>query len=138
MSSPAANIATLLQTASIGTLGTDLFVGRLPETVNYAISVFDSGGPTPSPKWARDYKDIQIIVRGDVNGYSTAWDKAESIKTYLLGLANQTIGTDVYSNFNMRTDNTFIGYNENNCPQFSLNFRIMIDYKSYGNRLEIV
>jgi hypothetical protein len=138
MSSPAAGISSLINTAGIATSGTNLFVGIIPEDdPNFATGVLEAGGPAPNPKWMRDDFDIQIITRGDVNGYSAAWDKAIAIKNLLLGHAPATVGTDIYARFIMRGNVGFIGYDSLQRPKFSSNWRITIDGKSVGNRLEI-
>jgi hypothetical protein len=138
MSSPSAGIAGIINTASLATSGVDLFVGRIPEdNPNFAIGVLEAGGPAPNPKWVRDDYDLQIIVRGDVNGYSAAWDKAIAIKNLLLGHAPATVGSDIYARFIMRGNVGFIGYDSLQRPKFSSNWRITIDGVAVGNRLEI-
>ena len=137
MASPAADVAGLINSQSIATSGTDLFVGRTPTSPYKCVVVMDSGGAAPNPKWARDDPDIQIIVRGDRNNYSDAYDLALSIKNYLLGLELQTVGTKIYARFIMRSDITFIHYDENNCPVFTMNWRLTVDLPDTGNRLTI-
>ena len=118
MTAPSASIAGLLNTAGIATSGTNMFVGAIPDRITgLAILLLDFGGPDPVPSWTRDYRDVQILVRGDINGYANAYSKCEAIKNYLLGLSPQTIGTDIYASFLMRSDITFIGYDENARPK---------------------
>ena len=137
MSSPAYNVATLLNTQGIGTSGTNLFVGLDPGGSTQTISIYDTVGASPNPKWARDYPGIQIVVYGPANDYATGWAKAQEIKDYLLGITGQTIGTDIYFGFNMRGDISHIGWTVENRPTFTLNFRFYIDHNNVGNRLTI-
>jgi len=138
MASPAFDIATMLVSDGVGTLGTDLFVGRIPEeATNFSVGVMDAGGIEPNPAYVRDDYDVQVIVRGDVNGYSAGWDKAVVIKNLLLGRAPETVGTDIYARFIMRGNVGFIGYDTLQRPKFSINFRITIDGVDTGNRSEI-
>ena len=137
MASLADDIADLLEAQAIGTLGTDMFVGKEPAVDTLSILLLDVGGSAPNPLFARDFRDLQIVITGAVNGYSAAYNKAESIKNYLLGLDSQTVGTTVYFAFNMRSDITFVGYDNNDKPKFTLNFRIIVDSASVGNRLSL-
>jgi len=138
MTSPSVGIASILNDAGIAVSGTNMFVGDLPDTApDFAIMLLDSGGPAPVPTLTRDYKDIQIIVRSNIEGYPAGWTMAESIKNKLLGLDPTTIGTDIFESFLMRSDITFLGYDANRRPKFSLNFRIVIDGPNVGNRKSI-
>lgn len=138
MTAPSVDIAGLLNTAGIGTSGVDMFVSNIPDSVTgFAIQLNDSGGPSPIPTYTRDFKDLQILVRGDINGYAAAWAKAEEIKNFLLGKDNTTIGSNIYVSFLMRSDITYTGLDENKRPKISLNFRITIDGPDTGNRLSI-
>lgn len=138
MTAPSVGITSILNDSGIATSGVDMFIGDLPDTApDFSIMVLDSGGPSPVPSYTRDYKDIQIIVRSSINGYAAGWTKSEEIKNKLLGLSPQTIGTDVYASFLMRSDITFVGYDDNRRPKFSLNFRLVIDGPNVGNRQSI-
>lgn len=138
MTAPSIDIAGLLNTAGIATSGVDMFVASIPDTVNgFAVQLNDSGGPNPIPVYTRDFKDLQILVRGNIGGYEAAWDKAEEIKNFLLGKEDTTIGSNIYMSFLMRSDITYIGLDENKHPKISLNFRITIDGPDTGNRLSI-
>lgn len=137
MSSPAYNVATLLNTAGIGVSGTTLHVGKDPGGKTLTISLYDTPGASPNPLFARDFPGLQILVNGPAGDYSTGWNKAEQIKNYLLGITKQTIGTDIYFGFNMKSDITHIGYTVENRPIFSMNFRFYIDHANIGNRLSL-
>jgi len=138
MTAPSVGIAYILNTAGIGTSGTDMFVGDLPSTApDFSILLLDTGGAAPVPSYTRDYKDVQVIVRSDIEGYAAGWTKAETIKNSLLGSAPVTIGTDVFASFLMRSDITFLGYDGNRRAKFSLNFRLVIDGPDTGNRKSI-
>lgn len=137
MSSAAYDVATILQNATLGTIGTDLFIGKDPGEKTQTVTLYDTGGPSPNPKWARDEKNIQIRIAGAVNDYAGAWTKAESIKSYLLGLAPQTVGTKIYILFTMLSDITHIGYDQNSRPLLTINLRVIIDLPNTGNRLTI-
>ena len=138
MSSPAADIAGLLQTAGVGTLGSTIFIGRQPDSPDACITVFDIGGTSPNPVWGRDEPEFSILVRGTLNDYVGAWDKAREAKDALLGLPDQTIGDAIYALFYLRTDTTFVSYDADNRPNFSQNWRMNLDWNTIqGNRAVI-
>jgi len=87
MPTPDSDIATRLQTAGVGTVGTDVFRGgmRPPSTVipHAAIFVRPTGGIGPQPFLDAGSSDflrsvVQIMVRGDVGSYVTTYNKAQS------------------------------------------------------------
>lgn len=98
--SPAEDIATLLQTNSFGTLGTDLFVNGSPDPPDNSVEVNDSGGVYPvdamgssSSKPMFERPGIQVKVRNNSN--STAAEKIYDIFVLLHGYAG-TIGDMEY------------------------------------------
>ena len=117
MSSAAYDVATILQTATLGTIGTDLFIGKDPGEKTQTVTLYDTGGPSPNPKWARDEKNIQIRIAGAVNDYAGA--------------------TKIYILFTMLSDITHIGYDQNSRPLLTINLRVIIDLPNTGNRLTI-
>ena len=137
MSSPAVDVAGLMIAYGLGTLGTDIFIGRDPGGTSQTITLYDLGGPSVNPAWARDFIDLQISVWGATNDYTGGYSKAVDIKNYLLGLAAQTIGTKTYFAFNMRSNIALVNYDNSNRPEFMMLFRIIIDDGNVGNRLSL-
>ena len=86
-----ADVATRLQTAGVGTVGTDIFRGpeRVPATgvPDVAVFVLASGGAPASPYLgtATDWHEValQLLVRGAVNAYETARTKALAVRAAL-------------------------------------------------------
>jgi len=128
MNSSAEDIATILETSSAGTgltVGTDLFVSREPDTPDAVVSVFDTGGGEPSSGIERyDFPTVQVRVRGDKMDYENAYVTMESIKTALHKYANQTVNGTKYIAIWASSDIFSLGYDENDRPLLTLNFRI--------------
>lgn len=138
MSSPALDVAQLLATEGIGTYGTNLHLAKDPGgTKELSITVYDTTGGAPNPKFARDFPNIQILVYSPEQDYVTGWSKCEEIKEFLLGTTTQVIGTDCYFAFNMRSDIHHIGVDQENRFIFTMNFRLIIDRDDIGNRISI-
>lgn len=104
-----------------------VIIGRKPVEPARCIVIYDAGGKDPNPRWLIDYPNIQIRIRGDVNDYQAAFNKAKEIKSILLGVPSQTLNGDRWNHINMLGDIALMGYDENNRPEFSMNFTLIIE-----------
>ena len=59
------DIAELLESKGIGTVGTDIFYGQIPEKPDDIIGVFEYAGRPPSTLEQLDYPGLQIRARGE-------------------------------------------------------------------------
>ncbi|HEC65816.1 MAG TPA: hypothetical protein ENI23_11000 [bacterium] len=96
INSPAFDIATILDRESIGVLGVKIFVGREPETPDECITVYDTGGFPPSPKYLRDNPSVQIKVRTLPDDGKTASDTLRDIRNVLLNSGNRIVSGSTY------------------------------------------
>ena len=58
------NLAKFLEAATVGTVGTSIFIGHLPESPNACVAIYDAGG-TPRPHgaeqpWAEHVFDFRV------------------------------------------------------------------------------
>jgi hypothetical protein len=136
MASPSEGIKDILVAASIATFGpptgTDwgLYVGVMPDIKDLsdrALSIFDTAWQTPNAKWLLDQPGIQVQVRGGPGDYQAAYDKAVEVKNALLGIAPQTVNGDLWDGIVPVGDISFIGYDNNRRPTFSVNFGLYIE-----------
>lgn len=109
------DILSEIQSAGLGTIGADLFVGQLPPNIEGTVvteyggeqpTLFFNGGGSQKPKF-------QVFAR--YNGYETGRNKIEAIFNLLI-TKYQPLGTPAY-----------IGTNENNQYEFSVNFKTIKD-----------
>lgn len=139
--SPADDIATYLNSAGIATIGASsgwsLSVSFEPNTPDTSVAIYDIGGLQPDAKWLIDWPQIQVRVRGGVNGYASAWAKAQQIKDALLGLAQVSIGGTLYVGIMIFGDINFIMYDEPNRPILTINFQIIREPSDETNRKSI-
>lgn len=116
------DLATYLQTNSIGTVGTDIFKSYMPDTDNgTVIGVYDTGGPAPDV----DLTDLktptfQIVVKSDT--YSAGRSKLESIRELLHGVIETQVGSTYFLNIFAQSEGGHIGRNERGQDEFSINF----------------
>ncbi len=138
MSSPSEGIRDLLVAAGVGTFnapsGWSIHISRMPAKPDTCIVIYDSGGKPSNPKWLLDFPTIQVRVRGDENGYLAAQAKCKAVVDALLGLPSQDINGDRWVMITQLSAPTFLGYEDNKRPQFSINFQLTIEPASGTNR----
>lgn len=92
-----------MQTQGIGTLGTDLFKGLLPDTPDACVALIETGGQASehalgsavgAPAW--EAPSFQVICRAGRRDYSTARIKANDVFKKLDGLVNTTLSSVRY------------------------------------------
>lgn len=135
--SAAADIADFLETEGVGTVGTDIYIGQVPDTPSSAeacIGVFDTGAIFINPKWQRDEMTIQILVRGPERDYETGYATAKTVQDTLLGIDPQTINGRSYVLFVMLGGINSLGADQRDRSRFSLNFKIVRENVSGGVR----
>ena len=136
--SPALDIATILQTNGLGTLGTDIFVGREPETPDQIITIYDTPGIAPNAKYLRDEPTVQCRTRGRPDTYGATWILAQQIKDTLLGLAPQLIGgLSNYVLFVQIADISGAAGDSLNRPVLISNWQLVRELSSGGNRIPL-
>lgn len=124
-----ADIATRLQAAGVGTVGTDIFRGgmRTPSAniPQASIFVLPTGGVGPEPlvnAGATDYTrpTVQVLIRGNVGSYITTQTTAQSV---LDALHKSTISG--YFQVLARTPQPlYLGLDDTEHPMFSVNVQL--------------
>lgn len=129
MTSPAVYAGGLLGNAIVdGVTGWTLRYGKMVSTPNRVVVLTDSGGQSPNPRWKIDYPTFQARVRGGNGEYAEAYDKAKEVRNKLLGIDSQDLaGGDRLVSIICVGDIGFMGYDENDRPEFSVNFRAIIE-----------
>ena len=82
-------IGAYLVTNNIGTLGTDIFLGLMPDSPDNCIALFEYAGSPPDLHWNGEYPGLQVRVRN--TSYAAARTKIGEIMTALHGLYEQTL-----------------------------------------------
>lgn len=117
------DLGTYLQTQSIGTLGTDLFQGHLPDTPDNCVAIFETGGPAPNKDLPLNKPTFQVIVRNA--SYATGRDKLEAIRTALHRKSNLSLvsGQTFAYYILAQSEGGHIGRDANGRDEFSMNFQ---------------
>lgn len=120
-------------TAHVVTSGWQIEIGAEIDQPNKLIMINDTGGLDPNPKWLLDFPTLQIMVRGEINGYLDTWNEAKAVKDIMLGLDPQALNGDWWVSVTMNGDLAFIGRDEADRPLFSMNFALIIEPQSVAN-----
>jgi len=129
-SSPADSVSSLLITAGVGVDGDSgwvVKVGKLVTQPNTCIAVYDAPGEAPDPKWLLDYPYFQVMIRGEVDDYAGAYQKAKDVKDVLLGVNAQVVNNDRFDGIIGIGDIAFLKYDEKSRPLFSVNFKAFLE-----------
>lgn len=117
-------IADKLQVLTIGTVGTDIFVSAMPPTIDNVIGVYDSNGFAPDPYLPIRQPGFQIVIRN--TSYATGKAKLDTVRDALHKLANLTQSGVYFYNILAMADGGYIGRDEQNRHEFSINFKCQV------------
>jgi hypothetical protein len=142
---PSIDISGLLVAAGVGQegpgIGWRIFIGsepdedeanNIPDTV---ITIYDTPGDAPHPKFRLDYPRFQVRVRA--NDYLEGINKLEECKSALLGLPSQTINGTIYEGIWSVTDTGFLRKDEKGRSIFASTFRIIREPSDGTHRLPL-
>lgn len=80
------------------TLGTNLFLSKMPESPDYCVAIFEYEGMPPIETFGEsgfsvDRPSLQIMVRATREDYVTARDKAATLRTLISTISNTTLSS---------------------------------------------
>ena len=142
MTTPAEDIAQILiddgeGLAGAQTSGLSVFISLEPASPDQSISVFDTGGLAPNPKFALDQPTMQVRVRGARGDYPGAYAKAQSIKNTLLGITSRLVNTNLYVGIYAVGEPFSLGDDDSGRPIIISNWRTFQEPSALGNRVAI-
>jgi len=132
MNSPAIDIAGYLATKSIGTVGSTIFVSKLPDSPDALVLITSQTSREPSVSTSGtgssftniDRPNIQALVRANIGQNSTGYAKALAVKEALHGMGPFTLNGSKYHSIFAMSDVGDLGVDEKLRPVFSINFRV--------------
>ena len=130
---PASVGAKSIIAAHAAVSGWQIEIGTMPDEPDEVISINDTGGLDPNPKWLLDYPTIQIMVRGNTNGYLDTFVEAKAVKDLLLGITSTDINGDRWVSVTQNGDLGYIGRDSDMRPIFSVNFALIIEPQVVAN-----
>lgn len=131
-SQPSEGIKDILVEDGIGVFASEsssvwaIRISRMKDKPNKMICIYDTLGYPPEPGLDINYPGIQIVVRGEPDGYRDTWAKCARIRDSLLGRPSETRNGDVWASVTMSSDIVWLGYDDNERPTFSMNFLLIL------------
>lgn len=121
------DIKDLLVSKGIGAFGGSadwaIFIGKEPPDPDSCITIYDTLGEAPNPKWLLDEPRFQVRFRS--NDYPAMMAKADAVKRALLGLPSQTLGGTVYVGIWMIADTGFLMQDANERSIVTQSYRVI-------------
>lgn len=131
MTDVAKAVADYLETNGVGTVGTDIFIDSLPgesdlPATTPALTVIESGGFDPEINADRKHFNptVQIFVQGIPAGNVAAKALAVEVVGLMTDPLSLVVGDDTYYASYQQGGLNYLGDDENNRPEISLNFRL--------------
>ena len=116
-------IGTYLATKSIGTVGTDIFLGLMPDQPDNCIALFEYAGSPPDLHWEGEYPRLQVRVRD--KSYAAARAKIGTVAALLHGLHEQVLSDTRYLLIKALGSPEVLKRDANNRVELFVNFEII-------------
>ena len=116
-------IGAYLQSQGIGNLGTDIFLGLMPEQPDNCIALFEYAGSPPDLHWDGEYPRLQVRVRD--KSYAAARAKIGTVAALLHGLHEQVLSDTRYLIIKALGSPEVLKRDENNRVELFVNFEII-------------
>jgi len=117
------DIGNYLQVQGIGTLGTNIFLGMIPDKPDNCIALFEYAGSPPDLHWNGEYPGLQVRVRN--KSYAAARTKIGEVMAALHGLHEQTLSGTRYLLIRARGSPEILKRDNNNRVELFVNFEII-------------
>ena len=121
-----------LQTNTIGTLGTNIFLSKMPASPDYCITLYEYEGMAPKESFGGNPYDvdmprIQVVVRGARDDYPTARDAVNTIRGLLADITDVTISSTKV--LRVASLGAFIplGLDDKDRPRIAANFQAYVE-----------
>lgn len=127
------DIGDYLSSQGIGTVGTDIFKGFLPEATTAAVALYETGGRGPDVAMgagpigstvAMEWPRVQVVCRADEYDYATARSKAHDIFKLLHGMPARVINSTSYQWAAAVQSPYLMGRDESNRVLISCNYDV--------------
>ena len=117
------DISAYLKNQGIGTPGTDIFLGLLPDQPDNCVALFEYAGSPPDLHWNGEYPGLQVRVRN--KSYSAGRAKIGEIMTALHGLHETTLSGTRYLLIKARGSPEILKRDASNRVELFVNFEII-------------
>lgn len=125
---PSVDLAVYFASQTEHERGQDLFTGRLPDAPSEAIAFSDTGGVAPQNVFggtANRQPSLQVMVRAQALDYLRSRALIDTVFDVLHCKSNIVANGNVYQAIDATQEPIWLGYDESERPQWSLNFTLM-------------
>lgn len=125
-------LADKLTSASVATVGNNLFIGIMPNSPDVCVSLYEYAG-SPPLEVLRDNAatlerpSVQVMVRASRNDYPTARDLITDVRDSLTGITDETISNVRFLRVNQNSAINAVGTDENDRPLFTLSLTTVVE-----------
>lgn len=118
------DIAAYLATGGIGTVGSTIFVAKMPDSPDVCISLVERAGMSPDPITTIERPGFRVLCRNvDTKaGNQAAYAKAYAIKKLLHRKVGESIGGVLYHRLDATGNPTFNGSDQRGRPIYEISF----------------
>ena len=116
-------IGAYLAQKSIGTVGTDIILGQMPDQPDSCIVLFEYAGSPPDLHWNGEYPGLQVRVRN--KSYAAGRAKIKEVVTELHGVHELTLNGTRYLLIKARGSPEVLKRDNNNRVELFVNFEII-------------
>lgn len=125
-------LADQLQSASVATAGTDLFIGLMPDKPDVCVALYEYSGAQPLEVMVDnaatlERPSIQVMTRAGRNDYPTARGLVESVRDVLTAITNQSISGERFLRVNQISSINALGVDDNDRPRFTLSLQAVLE-----------
>ena len=120
-------LADYLESQSLGTKGTNLFIGSLPDVDGLGVVLTQYSGQvleTQTSGIAIHQPSLQVRVHGAAEDYATPLARITAIQNALTGITNQTLSGIQFLRVKPITSIIALGQDENLLYDFTCNFEV--------------
>lgn len=125
-------LADRLQSASVATTATDLFIGIMPDQPDKCVAIYEYAGSPPlevltDNAATLERPSVQVLVRAARNDYPTAKALITEVRDTLTEIANETISGERFLRVNQISSINALGVDDNDRPRFSLSLQVVME-----------
>ena len=122
------DLSAYLVSQTVGTLGVDIFLGKLPSLPNRATSIIQSGGLPPLEDFSNliERPRIQLLIRDSTYATSRMW--AEQIYQTMMRIQNISLSSTWYMKCEADSAPILLERDEHGRPIFVINFELWKEF----------
>ena len=125
-------LADKLTTASVATVGTNLFIGLMPDKPDVCVALYEYAGAPPlevlrDNAASLERPSVQVMVRASRNDYPTAQTLITAVRNSLTGITDERISGVRFLRVNQNSSINHVGTDENDRPGFTLSLQAVVE-----------